>query len=236
MRHFQQEMLAAAIAALFFCHAAMADDTTPAAATESLAATEATDTTAAVKYERLLHLVATAGLSLGGDTIVTVTFSNGDEEKITAGGLIYISGGLGVDIPNSNWSAQVLGGYHMNQTTADNGELTFDRTTLDAQIFYRFGNGNHRIGGGLVQHSSPEFIGHIDGQPDIKATFDDAQGFSVEYNWLPAKIDFPFKESRLGFSLRAVSIDYEAKTLNGLPAQKKTFSGNHVAAGLYLYL
>lgn len=242
MHHFQQGMIAAALAGLAFCGSAMAEENPGTTSTEAApASTEATAATAeaqapAVKYERLLHLVGTGGFSLGGDTLVTVTFNNDEEEEITAGGLIYIAGGVGIDIPASNWSLQLLAGYHFDESTADNGELTFDRNTLDAQVFYRFGQGNHRIGAGLVQHSSPELSGHMDGLPDLNATFDDAQGYAVEYNWLPAKIDFPFKESRIGFSLRAVSIDYETKTFNGLPAQKKTFSGNHVAAGLYLYL
>lgn len=241
MCHLSQGMIAAVIAGIAFSSPAMAEENQAAvSAPEATAPTEndtaATPATSAVHHERLLHLVGTAGLSLGGDTIATVRFSNGHEEKITAGGLMYIAAGLGVDIPHSNWSAQILGGYHFNGSTASNGDLTFDRNTLDEQLFYRFGGGNHRIGGGLVQHFSPEFSAHIDGLPDQNTTFDDAKGYSVEYNWLPVKTDLPFKESRLGFSLRAVFIDYEAKTVNGLPAQKQTLSGNHVAAGVYVYL
>jgi len=152
MRHFQQGMLAAAIAALSFCHSAMADDTPPAATGPAAAEpansapAPAEPQTPAAPYERLLHLVGTAGLSLGGDTIATVMFNNGHEEKITAGGIMYIAAGVGVDIPHSNWSAQILGGYHFNGSTASNGDLTFDRNTLDEQVFYRFGDGNHRLG------------------------------------------------------------------------------------------
>lgn len=244
MHHVQPLIIAAALAGITFCGSAMAEES-PFAGSIAAApiVTEADETVATtkqpvitVKYERLLHLVGTVGYSLGGDTIATVKFNNGHEEKITAGGIMYVAGGLGIDIPHSNWSAQVLAGYHVNSSTASNGEMTFDRHTLDEQVFYRFGGGNHRIGGGLVQHSSPVFSAHIDGQPDLNVRFDDARGYAIEYNWLPGKIDLPFKGSRVGFALRAVSIDYDAKTVNGLPAQKKTLSGNHVAAAVYVYL
>lgn len=241
MHAFKQGLLATTLA-LTLAPTAWAD-TTPAAPDSSATAPE---TAAEAKAEeakitprledstRLLHLVGTAGISYGGDTIATIKYNNGDEEDLKAGGLIYFAAGLGLDIPSTPVTVQLTAGYQFNESTADNGEATFDRNTLEAQLFYR--QGNHRFGVGAVQHNAPEFIGKIDGQPDIRAEFEDATGFSLEYNYLPVSINFPFKDSRVGFSLRYVSIDYEAKSLNGGPVQPKTLSGNHVAAGLYLYL
>lgn len=37
--------------------------------------------------EASVHLAATAGLSMGGDTLATVYYTNGDSEELTAGGL-----------------------------------------------------------------------------------------------------------------------------------------------------
>ena len=52
----------------------------------------------------------------------------------------------------------------------------------------------------------------------------------MSFNW-------PFKDSRAGFSLRYVKIDYEAKTYNGVTVlNPKAIDGSHVAAGIYLYL
>lgn len=185
--------------------------------------------------ERLLRLVGTIGLSLGGDTVATAYYSNGDSEELKAGGLIYGALGLGLDIPNTPVSLQVLGGFHFDQSTADNGEMTFERNTLDVQIFFR--QGNHRFGVGAVQHKAAEYVGKIDGQPDDRATFDDASGLSLEYNYLPMSFNWPFKDSRAGFSVRYVKIDYEAKTYNGATVVNPLpISGNHIAAGVYLYL
>ncbi|MDQ8036857.1 MAG: hypothetical protein REI12_05510 [Pedobacter sp.] len=246
MRHITKGLTAIALG-LSLSHAAFAEETSATAATaaadtantdktsaEQAAPVEKKETPRMENSTRLLHLAATGGLSVGGDTIATSYFTNGDKEKITAGGLFYFSAGLGIDLPLAPFTVQLTGGLHFDESTAENGKATFERNTLDAQIFYR--QGNHRFGIGAVQHKAPEFIAKIDGQPDQRATFDDATGFSVEYNYLPAIINWPFKEGRAGFSLRYVSIDYTAKTVNGAPAQPKTFDGSHVAAGLYLYL
>lgn len=241
MRSFHQGVMTTLLG-LAISHAAWADtgDSGTAASPDAAAAPQATveapkPTPRLEDSTRLFHLVATAGLSVGGDTVATAYYTNGDAEDIKAGGLFYVAGGVGLDIPNMPLTLQALGGYHVNDSTAENGKMTFDRTTLDAQLFYR--NGNHRFGVGLVQHSSPEFVGKVDGHPDVRIGFDDASGMSLEYDYLPAVVNWPFKESRLGFSVRYVKIDYEAKTYNGQPVTgKQTVSGNHGAVGLYLYL
>lgn len=170
-----------------------------------------------------LHFVGTAGLSFGGDKLATVQYTNGNSSDVTAGGTVYIAAGGALDFKDTPLSLRVMGGYHVDKAAAQNGDVTFDRTTLDAQAFYRIGN--HRIGGGLVQHYSPKYQDDFDG---ISAEFKDATGTSIEYNYLP-------EGSKVGFSLRAVFIDYELKTVNNAPA-KHTFSGNYVGAGVLLYI
>lgn len=208
---------------------------TGSAAAEPLVPVSKAETPRLENSDRLFHLVATGGISFGGDTIATAYYNNGDSEDLTAGGLVYIAAGIGLDIPETPLTVQVAAGYQVNDSTADNGSMTFDRNTLDAQLFLR--HGNHRFGVGLVQHNSPEYVGKIDGQPDDRASFDDASGFSLEYNYLPMSFNWPFKNSRAGFSLRYVKIDYEARTVNGMIVlNPRTIDGSHVAAGLYLYL
>ncbi len=243
---FKQGMLASTLA-LLMAQITWAEETTTT--TPPPTTVPATETTADIQplvpvvqaqtprlenSDRLLRLVGTIGLSMGGDTLATAYYTNGDSQKIKAGGLVYLAAGLGLDIPDTPLTLQVLGGYHVDDTSADNGKLTFDRTTLDAQIFYR--HGNHRFGVGAVQHRSPEYIGKIDGLPDDRATFEDSSGFSLEYNYLPLSFNWPWKDSRAGFSFRYVQIEYTAKTINGAPAVPTVFSGDHVAAGLYLTL
>lgn len=173
-----------------------------------------------------LHLVTTAGLSRGGDTLAKVVYSNGDSEKLSAGSLLYFGLGPSLEFANSPLSLQLLLGMHIDDVTATNGSMSFRRNTLDAQAFYRLGD--HRLGIGLVQHMSPTYKMKFDGLGQESGKFDDAQGMSVEYNWLPA-------DSRFGVSLRLVRIDYELKSVDGVPVSAEPISGNHVAVGLYGY-
>lgn len=174
-----------------------------------------------------VHLAATAGLSSGGETLAEVIYTDGSSAKIKSGGLIYFGAGPSMEFKNTPWSVQALLGRHFDSVSADNGELSFGRNTLDAQVFYRVGN--HRLGFGMVKHSDVEYEQSGFAEPPVTGRFSDARGMALEYNLLPVGSNF-------GLSLRAVRIDYTLESVDGLPAPAKEFSGNHFAAGLYLYL
>lgn len=174
-----------------------------------------------------LHLALTAGLSFGGDTLAEATFTNGDTEKLKAGGLFYFAGGPSLEFANSPWSLQLLLGRHFDSVTAENGELTFERNTMELQLFHRVGA--HRFGLGYVNHKNPEYQQSGDIVFPLTVEFKDATGLSLEYNLMPVG-------SKVGFSLRAVKIDYETEKANGMPVVSESFSGNHFAAGIYVYL
>ncbi|MDF3030626.1 MAG: hypothetical protein K0R03_1184 [Moraxellaceae bacterium] len=173
-----------------------------------------------------LHLAATAGLSAGGDTLAEVYYTDGSSEKIKGGGLIYLGIGPSFEFKETPWSAQILIGRHFDDISAENATVEFTRNTLEAQVFYR--SGDHRFGFGLVKHSSVEYESSGAVVTSTVAEFDDARGASLEYNWLPVG-------SKFGVSLRAVQIDYELATINGTPVPPESFSGDHFAAGVYLY-
>jgi hypothetical protein len=174
-----------------------------------------------------VHLAATAGLSAGGETLAEVFYLNGDSEKIKSGGLMYAGVGPSVEFKGTPWALQALIGHHFDTVHADNGDLHFRRNTLDTQLFYRVGD--HRLGVGLVNHFGVELEVSGFGQPGITGEFDNATGAALEYNWLPVG-------SKVGVSLRAVKIDYELDSVNGIPVIADEISGDHVAVGLYLYL
>lgn len=231
----------AAVLAALSAGVARADDSAPvppatdAAALPGGDAQPASDEAAApapVAAPRLpthtgLHLALTAGISYGGDTLATVTYTDGSTADLKAGGLFYIAGGPSLEFADSPWSTQVLVGRHMDSVTATNGELSFERNTLEWQVFNRIGA--HRLGLGYVKHSSPEYSqsGAVVFPMDV--TFKDATGVSFEYNYLPVG-------SKFGASVRAVKIDYETESANGIPLPPVKYSGNHLAVGVYLYL
>lgn len=173
-----------------------------------------------------LHLALTAGLSSGGDTLAEVTYTNGDSEKIKAGGMFYFAAGPSLEFANSPWSVQALLGRHFDSVSADNAELSFERNTLELQVFNRIGA--HRLGLGYVKHLSPEYEQSGSFVTPGTAQFADANGLSFEYNWMPVG-------SKVGLSARAVKIDYDLESVNGVPVVPESFSGNHFAIGVYLY-
>lgn len=212
--------------------ASTATETTASTGADTATGTDVAEAPAPVLAPALptktgLHLALTAGLSFGGDTLAEATFTNGDSEKLKAGGLFYFAVGPSIEFANSPWSVQALFGRHLDSITATNAELTFERNTMELQVFHRAGP--HRLGLGYVKHLSPEY--QESGAFILPSTvqFKDATGLSLEYNWMPVG-------SKVGLSLRAVKIDYEAESLNGMPVTSDSISGNHVAAGIYVYL
>lgn len=237
----QKLLAAAAMLATLVAGTAAADDTTETGAAApttaeapAAAAPEAPPAIAApvvdapqLPAKTSLHLAITAGLSGGGDTLAEVTYTNGDSEKIKAGGLFYIAAGPSIEFANSPWSVQALFGRHFDSVSADNAELSFERNTAELQVFNRIGV--HRLGLGYVKHLSPEYEQSGSFVMPGTAQFADANGLSVEYNWMPLG-------SKVGLSVRAVKIDYDLESVNGIPVAPESFSGNHFAVGIYLYL
>ena len=157
-----------------------------------------------------LHLISTAGLSVGGDKLQTVQLTHGRTEHIYAGGLLYLGVGPSVEFTGTPFSVQTLLGYHVDSSSATNVDVKFERITLDTLGFYRVGN--NRFGAGMTNHFSPEYS---------QSTF---------YDYQPVGKDF-------GFALRAVSIHYQPHTYNGTDASgAPRVNGSFLAAGVYLYL
>jgi hypothetical protein len=185
--------------------------------------------------EPQLHLAATAGLSVGGDKLAKIKYDSGRTENITAGGLVYLGAGPSLEFKGTPWSVQALLGYHVDDNSANESgaHFKFDRTTLDVLGFYRVGN--HRLGAGVYHAMSPAFTHNTffdtsgNYYPAETVKFDDANGLALEYNYLPPA-------SKFGVSARAVSISYDAKTLNGVTVAPKSINGSFIAIGVYLYL
>lgn len=116
----------------------------------------------------------------GGDNVATVYFEDDDEQDVKAGQGVALSiGGFFRPIEDSRFRIEASVGYKFVLTAASNADISLTRTLLQVGGFYEWPNGVY-LGGGVVQHLSPELNG--DGFfEDI--TFDDATGVSFEIGW-----------------------------------------------------
>jgi hypothetical protein len=86
------------------------------------------------------------GVTGGGATLARVTYTNGDSQNISAGGLVMFYGGVEAPI-GSLVSLQVTAGYHLDDTNASNGRVRFSRYPIDVLAIFpasdklRFGAG-----------------------------------------------------------------------------------------------
>jgi hypothetical protein len=148
-----------------------------------------------------------AGFDFGGDTLVNVTFTNGETDSIKANDGFYF--GVGVSIlATSEIEAELSLSYKFESITAENGDVDFTRMPLDALVFYRFPSPSIRVGGGLTYHLNPKLSGSgIAG--GLNATFDDALGFVLQADYVFPKLFL--------VGVRYTQLEYEAS--NGAKAK-----------------
>lgn len=164
------------------------------------------------------------GLTYGGDELAEVELDfdgDSDDEDLRAGELITLAAGAVVYLPLPAWSLQTSIGYHFDEVSADNGDITFERYPLELIPFYNLRN--HRIGAGLSYHLSPELdLKELGGS---KVEFDDALGWLIEY-------DYSFSGWQSGgfvLGVRYLWIDYKVEKVDDrrVPGGFE-FDGNHV--------
>jgi hypothetical protein len=99
--------------------------------------------------------VVGGGLTFGGDTIATVTYTNADDAKVHAGGLVAFNGGVELQF-TPLVSAQALVSYHVDRANASNGSVRFERTPVELLGHFRL-NDWFRLGGGARYTSAAKF-------------------------------------------------------------------------------
>ncbi|MBO6753528.1 MULTISPECIES: hypothetical protein [Spongiibacter] len=155
--------------------------------------------------EPVFRGIVNAAVTDGGDDLAKVQFKNASSEKIKAGSLLMLGGGVLIQPRGSAFSYQLTANYHFDSITAKNGDASFDRFPLEALVFYN--NGQHRFGVGVSHHLSPEVEFDFDDFAKETVEFDDATGFVVEYNYEISE--------RVWLGLRHTSITYEVSDING---------------------
>ena len=162
------------------------------------------------------------GLTYGGEKLAEAQVEYDGhtiDEDLRGGDLITVAAGFVTYLPQREWSFQTTIGYHLDEVSADNGDIRFERYPLEFIPFYN--SGNYRVGAGLSYHLSPKLNLRDIGGP--KVAFDNALGWLVEY-------DYSFvgwRKAGLLVGVRYLWIDYKIDKINGTPASGENIDGSH---------
>jgi hypothetical protein len=141
-----------------------------------------------------------AGFDAGGDTLVTVRFTNGDTQNVRGNEGFYFGGGAAIIDDARNMEYHVTLAYKFALIDADNGDIEWTRVPLEALAFYRFPR--VRVGGGLTYHINPSLEGSgVAGGLDIQ--FKNALGVVLQADWLITKT--------IALGGRYTMLEYDAK-------------------------
>lgn len=140
-----------------------------------------------------------AGLTFGGDTLATVTFSDGRSEDIRGGGLVHLYAGGDFRVTDV-LSLQATVGYHVDDSSsASNGGVRFTRMPVDLLALYHL-NDHFRLGAGVQFVNSPTLKGSGVAS-NINFDFKNTTGAIVEGEYLFTP--------HMGAKLRYVSEKFE---------------------------
>ncbi|MBX3626101.1 MAG: outer membrane beta-barrel protein [Rhizobacter sp.] len=157
------------------------------------------------------------GFTFGGDTVAPIAYTNGDSDKVRAGGLIAFT--TGVEMTFSPLvSAQALIGYHVDGVAASNGDVKFDRYPAELLGHFRLTD-TFRVGGGARYTDKARTRSSGAASIDVPSeSYKPAWGTVVEGEFTIGR--------NLGIKLRYVSEKFEPETAGG-----RTLKGNH--GGIY---
>jgi opacity protein-like surface antigen len=123
-----------------------------------------------------------AGITFGGDTLITVPFTDGSRDDIKAGGLVQLYGGGELRL-GDKVAAQVTVGYHVNDTkAATNGSVRFTRVPVDLLALYSVTD-KVRLGAGAQFVSGPELKGSGVAS-NVNQKYDSTTGAIIEGEYL----------------------------------------------------
>jgi hypothetical protein len=154
------------------------------------------------------------GLTGGGEKLITVEYTNGDNQDVRSGGLVHFFGGIEFAVaPQVTMQATV--GYHVDNVSARNGDAKFERFPFEFLAHYEI-SPQFRLGGGLRYVTSSKLSG--DGAAEFPTIeFKSHAGAVIEGEYL--------FNPHFGAKLRFVSEKYKPE-FGG-----SSVSGDHV--GLY---
>jgi len=143
-----------------------------------------------------------AGYDTGGETLVTVTFSDGSKQSIKSNEGLFFGGGVSIVNEAGTVEGELSLTYKVDNITASNGNVTWSRWPIDALVFYRWPS--VRLGGGLTYHLNPSLSGS-GVATGINVDFEDSLGYIVQADWRITP--------KINLGLRYTNVDY--KLVNG---------------------
>jgi len=165
------------------------------------------------------HFLVGTGLTFGGDKLnTTVTYKNGNDVNLRAGELIALYAGLDFRFAN-RFSLQTTIGYHVDDRTASNGDVTFDRVPIELLGYYGVTD-QVRLGGGVRYVESPKLSGSGIAS-GTKGEFDNTTGAVLEGEYLFTP--------KFGLKIRGVSETYKLK------GSSKSVNGSHAGVLVSYY-
>ena len=171
-----------------------------------------------------LHFGMQFGLTSGGDTLATASFSNGSTERIKAGGLLHVAAGVVWTPPEIPFAGQFMVGYHVDSINADNGDLRFSRYPIEFLALYT-GAGKLRLGAGLRYVTSPHLKVDVGGVANTRVDYNNTTGVIAE-------VGYQFSPT-VWVALRGTFEDYKVSAVNGSGVVSTgTINGNSL--GMYV--
>ncbi len=163
-------------------------------------------------YYRPLRGLIGLGLTVGGDTLATVQYTDSSTDKVKAGGDVLFYGGADYRFDDF-FSLQGTVGYHVASTRlAKNGEATFTRVPVEFMLYYHL-NPVVRIGAGARFVGSPKVKIDIANSTNIGRTFADTVGQVIEAEYMV---------QQFGLKLRYVTEKYK------IDGSSSSINGNHI--------
>lgn len=123
-----------------------------------------------------------AGIEYGGDEILQVFFTNGEDQTMRAGQGGYIAVGGQFEFKKvKQFMIRTSIGLKYNTTAADNANIQLTRFPIQLTPFWKITD-DIRLGAGLITHLSPKLNG--DGfTPDVKFESNAGPRFEFGYKW-----------------------------------------------------
>lgn len=177
---------ASLIAALVLASPVLAQGTRPATAPQAPAQAAAA---------RPVNWVIDGTLEYGGDTYVTLPFTDGTSQDLKAGQGATFSVGADIRPPAlPNFGVRAMLGVKWSGNAAENSNVSFTRIPVEVVASYYLPE-NWRVGAGLAYHAAANFNG--DGfVNDI--SFDPAAGYTAEIGWKWVALTYTGIEYKIG--------------------------------------
>lgn len=148
-----------------------------------------------------IRIVATSGLSHGGDAWVVAQAKDGSTVSISGGGNVEVGAGALWSAAQEPLAISLIAGYHYARSTGAHDAVQFSRVPLEAMAYYT-GLETVRFGVGLSEDLSPAVKAVVDGTART-IRFANGSGKSFEMGYQVRR--------DLWTSLRLTSTSYKPK-------------------------